>query len=155
MKSVFLFLIVSTLVFSSCKYDVKPEFVRIDRIELGAISLRKMDFEADAIFTNGNDIGGKLSTENIDIYVDETLVGHLKAEEFNVPARDTFSIPLKGVISTSKILEKDDGNILGNILSIVKRKKVDVRLEGDIIFKKGPFSYTYKVNRTDKLDIKL
>lgn len=135
----FLILALLGLAVISCKYKEKPEFVKVDRIDLGEVSLKEIDFEADAMFTNGNDIGGKLFTENIDIYVDNILVGHLKTKEFAVPARDTFMIPLKGKISTEKILKKNGGNLLNNILSIVKSKKVDVRFEGDIVFKKALF----------------
>jgi len=151
----FLILVLSGLFVVSCKYKEKPKFLTVDRIELGKVSLKEIDFEADAVFTNGNDIGGKLVTDSIHIYIDNILVGHLKAEEFKVPARDTFMIPLQGKISTSKIFEKKGGGLLNNILSIVQQKKVEVKFEGDIIFKKGPFSYSYKVDKTEKIDIKL
>ncbi len=155
MKWVSLFLIISSLLLSSCKYNEKPEFVRLDRIELGEMSIQTVNFEVDAVFTNGNDIGGKLVTENIDLYVDNVLVGNFKTEEFNVPARDTFLIPLKGKIRTDKILKRKKSDMLNQILAIVNSKKVTVRLEGDIVFKKGPFSHTYKVNKTDQIAFKL
>lgn len=139
----------------ACKYQEKPKFIRVDRIELGNVSIKEIDFEADAVFTNNNHIGGKLVTENIDVFVDEILVGNLRTKEFNVPARDTFMIPLQGKIATDKIIQKKGQSLLNNILSIVSAKKVNVRFEGDILFKKGPFSYTYKVNQTNELDIKL
>jgi len=139
----------------ACKYQEKPKFIRVDRIELGNVSIKEIDFEADAVFTNSNHIGGKLVTENIDVFVDEILVGNLRTKEFNVPARDTFMIPLQGKIATDKIIQKKGQSLLNNILSIVSAKKVNVRFEGDILFKKGPFSYTYKVNQTNELDIKL
>ena len=154
MKFSWILLFFGLLLFG-CKYQEKPEFIRVDRIDLGKISANQIDFEADAVFTNGNDIGGRLYTENIDIYVDEVLVGHIKTKEFNVPARDTFMIPLQGKIATEKILKKNGKSILSNLLSIVSSKKVKVRFEGDILFKKGPFSYTYKVNQTNQIDIKL
>lgn len=139
----------------ACKYQEKPKFIRVDRIELGNVSIKEIDFEADAVFTNSNHIGGKLVTENIDVFVDEILVGNLRTKEFKVPARDTFMIPLQGKIATDKIIQKKGQSLLNNILSIVSAKKVKVRFEGDILFKKGPFSYTYKVNQTNELDIKL
>lgn len=139
----------------ACKYQEKPKFIRVDRIELGNVSIKEIDFEADAVFANNNHIGGKLVTQNIDVFVDEILVGNLRTKEFNVPARDTFMIPLQGKIATDKIIQKKGQSLLNNILSIVRAKKVNVRFEGDILFKKGPFSYTYKVNQTNELDIKL
>ncbi len=151
----FLIIVLAALFTVSCKYQEKPEFVSVDRIELGKISIKEINFEADAVFTNGNDIGGKLITENIDIFVDDILVGHLKTKEFNVPAKDTFMIPLQGKIATEKILKNNGKSILNNILSIVSSKKVNVRFKGDILFKKGPFSYTYTVNQTNKIAVKL
>lgn len=148
-------LLASILLFGACKFREKPDFIRVDRIDLGKVTLQEITFEADAVFANKNNIGGKLVTDNIDVYVDDVLVGNLKTKEFYVPAKDTFTIPLQGKLAADKILKKDGNSILSNILSIISSKKIEVRLEGDIVFKKGPFSYTYSINKTSKVDIKL
>lgn len=154
MKTLIYFICIPLLLIS-CTYDEKPEFIQVNNIKIIHISVEKIKFEAKALFKNPNDIGGKLITENIDIFADNELVGSISAEEFNVPVRDTFLIPLKGNIATSKIFKKKGSDILNTVLSILQKKKVAIRFKGDIVFKKGPFSYTYNLDHTNEVDIKL
>lgn len=153
MKILFLLGILCT--FINCTYNEKPQFIRVDSINVGTISTKTVNFKANAVFANSNTIGGKLATENIDIIVNEEVLGHLKAKEFQVPARDTFSIPLEGKILTSKILSKSGQGLLGDILSIIQEKKVTIGFKGTIQFKKGPFTYNYLVDKTEEVAIKL
>lgn len=150
-----LFLLGILITFFSCNYNKKPEFIGIDAISLGAISQKTVNFKANAIFVNKNDIGGKLATENIDIIVGKEILGHLKAKEFQVSARDTFLIPLEGKILTSKIFSKNGQGLLGDILSILQTKKINVGFKGVLQFRKGPFTYDYLVDKTEEITIKL
>ena len=154
MKYLFTFLIVFSTLFFSCKYKEKPVFIGIEKIEIQEVTQREITFKANALFKNDNDIGGKLVTENIDVFADGILVGQLKTEEFNIPKRDTFAMPLEGKFSTEKILEKGKQDILNSVLTIISAKKIPISFKGDLQFKKGPFNYTYHVDHTDEVRIK-
>jgi len=155
MKSLFTFYILLFLTFTSCTLTEKPTFVSIEDINLDKVSTDEITFDAAAIFKNPNSIGGKISSDVINIYLDSVQVGQLFPSDFTVPAKNEFNVPLKGRLSASKILKKNNGDFLSNILSIIKSKKVAITFKGDIQFKKGFLKHTYHVDETNEISIKL
>lgn len=155
MKSLFTFYILIFFAFTSCTLSEKPTFVSIEKIDLDKVSTDEITFNAAAIFKNPNSIGGKISSDVIDIYVDSIQVGQLFPSNFTVPAKKEFNIPLEGKISTGKILKQKNGDFLSNIMSIIKSQKVAITFKGDIQFKKGFLKHTYHINETNEISIKL
>ena len=99
-----------------------------------------------------NDIGGKLKTDEIKIYVNDNEVGYVSSESFKVPAKDEFTIPLKATIPVDSLLSgKSIGGLIGSLFS----KTMKVQYKGDIIYKTLGFSYTYGVDETEDVKIKL
>jgi len=70
MKSLFTFYILLFLTFTSCTLTEKPTFVSIEDINLDKVSTDEITFDAAAIFKNPNSIGGKISSDVINIYLD-------------------------------------------------------------------------------------
>lgn len=155
MKSLFTFLLVAVSILSSCTLREKPTFVSIEKIDLDKVSSKEITFKAAAIFKNPNSIGGEISSETIEIYVDSIQVGQIYPASFSVPAKNEFSIPLEGRLSTEKILERNNNDLLSNLLSIVTSQKVAITFKGNLVFKKGFLKHTYHVNETNDIRIKL
>ena len=155
MKSLFTFLLVAVSILSGCKLRQKPTFVSIEKINLDKVSTDEITFEAAAIFKNPNIIGGEISSETIEIFVDSILVGQIYPSNFNVPAKNEFSIPLQGRLSTKKIMERNNDDLLSNLINIVTNQKIAITFKGNLIFKKGLFKHTYHVNETNNIRIKL
>ncbi|WP_010179511.1 hypothetical protein [Aquimarina agarilytica] len=155
MKSLFTYLSIILLLTTSCKYDKKPTFINVEKINIQNINKGSVTFKADAIFKNNNDFGGNLVTENIEVFANSISIGHLQTEEFNIPTQDTFAIPLTGKFSIDKILAKDKNDIINNVLNILSSKKIPISFKGDVLFKKGPFKYTYHIDQTNEVKIKL
>lgn len=155
MKSLFTFLLVAISTLSSCTLREKPTFVSIEKINLDKVSSEEITFKASAIFKNPNSIGGEISSETIKIFVDSIPVGQLYPSSFNVPAKNEFSIPLEGRLSTKKIMGRNNNDLLSNLINIVTSQKVAITFKGDLIFKKGLFKHTYHLNETNDIRIKL
>lgn len=155
MKSLFTFLLVAISTLSSCTLREKPTFVSIEKINLDKVSSEEITFKASAIFKNPNSIGGEISSETIKIFVDSISVGQLYPSSFNVPAKNEFSIPLEGRLSTKKIMGRNNNDLLSNLINIVTSQKVAITFKGDLIFKKGLFKHTYHLNETNDIRIKL
>lgn len=155
MKSLFTFLLVAISTLSSCTLREKPTFVSIEKINLDKVSSEEITFKASAIFKNPNSIGGEISSETIKIFVDSISVGQLYPSNFNVPAKNEFSIPLEGRLSTKKIMGRNSNDLLSNLINIVTSQKVAITFKGDLIFKKGLFKHTYHLNETNDIRIKL
>lgn len=118
-------------------------------------SLDSIVLTADAYFLNQNDVGGSLESKNIDVIIDGIPVAKMSSKVFDVPARDEFTIPLKVVVPTKEVFEKNKGGLLGGILNSLVNKKMNVQYKGTITYTKFGFSYDYEVDRTQEVKIKI
>lgn len=100
---------------------------------------------------NPNDIGGKLKTDEIKVFVNGNEMASVSTESFDVPAKKEFSIPLKANVPTDSLLsDKSLSSLLGSLLS----KKIEVQYKGDIKYKVLGFSHTYTIDKTENVKIK-
>ncbi|TYA71484.1 LEA type 2 family protein [Seonamhaeicola marinus] len=145
-------IILSTILFIGCTVNEHPEFLKVENIKITESSSKEITITADAYFLNPNDIGGKLKTDAIKVFVNDREMATVSTKTFDVPAKKEFSIPLKTKIPTDSILNtKNIGGLINSLFS----KKVKVQYKGDIIYKTFGFSYKYQVDRTDNIKIKL
>lgn len=136
----------------SCSVNEKPEFLGVDNIKIKDADQFTVEISADAMFKNPNDIGGKLSTESIKVFVNDVELAVLSSEEFKVPAKENFSIPLEVRIPTDSIVSnKSIGGLLGSLLT----QKLKVQYKGDIKYRVIGFSHTYTIDKTETIKIKL
>lgn len=154
MKKVFYFLAVFLLI-CSCSVNKKPVFLKIDNLKLISIQSDTIRLKANAFFQNPNDVGGKIATDEIKVIVNGAEVAQVSSDEFKVPARDEFTIPLKVVIPARKVFENNKKGILGGLLNSVFRKSIKVQFKGEIQYKVFGFSSNYPVDITQDLKIKL
>ncbi|WP_298903955.1 LEA type 2 family protein [uncultured Psychroserpens sp.] len=150
----FILLLTTALVFHSCSVKEKPLFIAVEDIKLDESTSKTITLKANAIFQNPNDVGGRLESDNISVYINDIKVAHVSSESFKVPAKKEFTVPLKVKVSTDSILKGDNKNILGSILSSVINKKIKVQYKGEIVYKTLGFSYTYPVDETEMVKIK-
>jgi hypothetical protein len=147
-------IILSTLLiaFVSCSVKEKPEFLHVENIKVLESTSQYVTLTADAFFNNPNNISGKLQTEGIKVFVNGQEMATIISEEFKVPAKKEFSIPLKVNIPTDSLFSgKSLGGLLGSLLS----QKMEVKYQGNIKYKVLGFSHTYKIDKTEKVKIKL
>lgn len=140
---------------TSCAIRQKPEFIKIDRIELVNANSRTLTLKADALFNNPNSVGGRLNTEGVSVFVNDILMGVVSTEAFKVPAKDNFKVPLQIEVNTKDLLNKDLNGLLGGLLNSVLNRSLKVTYEGIIQFKALSFSYNYPINKTETIKIKL
>ena len=117
MKKLVYFLVLF-LVISSCSVKEKPIFLKVDNIKITSTSTDTIHLKAEAFFKNPNDLGGQISTDEIKVIINGAEVAHVSSEEFKVPARNEFTIPLKVVIPTKNVFENNKNGLLGGILKL-------------------------------------
>lgn len=147
-------IILSTILISffSCSVNEKPAFLGIENIKVLESTSKHITFTADALFLNPNDIGGELQTDEIKVFVNDNEMGTVSTESFKVPAKKEFTMPLKANIPTDSIFSnKSIGGLIGSLFS----KKIKVQYTGDIKYKVLGFSYTYNIDRTENIKIKI
>lgn len=154
MKKIFLILVIPFIVIG-CSVKKKPIFLKVDDVNVLSFKADTVKLEAKAFFKNENDIGGKISTDEIKVFVDDVEVAQVSSEEFKVPANKEFAVPLLVAIPTKKVFGKDKGGILKGLLKSVLNNSVKVKFKGNIKYKVLGFSSVYPVDKTKELKIKL
>lgn len=147
-------IILSTILvsFFSCSVNEKPEFLKIENIQVIESSSDSITLSADAFFINPNDIGGELKSDGIKVFVNDVEMTTISSKSFKVPARHEFSIPLQASIPTKRIFNT---NNIGGVINSLFSKKVKVQYIGDIKYKVLGLSHSYTVDKTENIKIKL
>ncbi|WP_396600725.1 LEA type 2 family protein [Algibacter sp. R77976] len=135
----------------SCSVNEKPQFIGVENIKVLESTSKYITFTADAKFINPNDIGGELQTDEIKVFVNDNEMATVSTENFEVPAKKEFSVPLKTNVPTDSLFSnKNLSGLLGSLFS----KKVKVQYKGEIKYKVLGFSHYYNIDQTEDVKIK-
>ncbi len=140
--------------FYGCNFNKKPEFIGVDDIGLAKADLDTINLKADAIFINGNDLGGTLLTDEIQVFIDDAYIATVSSEAFNVPPREEFTVPLLVKFPTSKLFQENDNGLLGAILKQVLNNKVVVNFKGNLTYELAGFSFDYPIDHSEEIILK-
>lgn len=139
-----------TLLFN-CSFTKEPEFVGLENIEVIDSNSKSITLKADASFLNKNDVGGTLKTDDLKVYINEIEVASMISDEFDVPKRKNFTIPLTVKVDTEKLVDKKSlGGLLGSLIS----QSLKVHYKGEIKYKVMGYSSTYTVDEIQDVKIK-
>ena len=153
MKKAFSILMLCVFFFG-CNIKKKPEFIGVENIVIAKASLDTINLKANAIFKNGNDLGGTLLTDEIKVFVDSTYVATVSSKAFKVPPRDEFTVPLFVKLPTSKLLQEGNEGLFGTILKQVLDNKMVVHFKGDLTYKLAGIAFDYPVDHSEEITIK-
>ncbi|MFP2994508.1 hypothetical protein ABN763_01300 [Spongiivirga sp. MCCC 1A20706] len=143
----------ATALFCGCTINKKPEFIAVDNIEVLSISTDTLTIKADAYFNNPNDLGGTLKTDGINVLIANIQVANVSTDEFKVPGKRQFSIPLIAKVATKDVFDKNKNNIIGGLLNTLLTKKIKVQYKGAITYKALGLSYDYPIDITEEVNI--
>jgi hypothetical protein len=111
--------------------------------------------KAAVFFENPNAVGGLISTDNINIFVNGSAVAKVFSAPFKVPGDKVFSIPLMAHIPTKNILNSDKSGVLGGLLNSLLTRKVKVQIKGNLQYVVFGFKRSFVINKTQVIKIKL
>ncbi|APG64178.1 hypothetical protein LPB136_01815 [Tenacibaculum todarodis] len=150
-----LILCLLTVLITSCSVSKKPVFVKVDDVKLVSFKSDTIRLAAKAYFQNPNDVGGKISTDEIKVFINGTELAQVSSEEFKVPAREDFAIPLNVVVPSKRVFENNKNGILGGLLNSILNQNLKVQFKGDLKYKVFGFSRVYSIDKTEEVKIKL
>ncbi|PQJ78796.1 LEA type 2 family protein [Polaribacter porphyrae] len=153
MKNI-VYLVLVFIVLFSCSVKEKPIFIKVDNLKLISYKRDTIILKADAFFQNPNDVGGKISTDEIKVIINDSEVAQVSSDEFEVPARNQFTIPLKVAIPAKRVFENNKNGILGGLLNSLLNKSIKVQFKGDLKYKVFGYSSTYLIDNTQDVKIK-
>ena len=139
---------------TGCSLSKKPHFKYVDTIKVKNVNLQHITLSANAVFDNPNRLQGKLSIEDMHLFVDNIDIGTVSSNEFNVPTKDEFTIPLQGTFSLSKIYGENKNSLLNSVLKVIQTDSIHIQYKGIIRYHLGSFSYPYAINKEQKISIK-
>ncbi|MCA0133063.1 LEA type 2 family protein [Winogradskyella sp. D23] len=145
-------IVISCILFFGCKIKEKPEFLGLNKIKVVNVDSQNITLSADALFKNPNDVGGILKTKGLKVFVNEKKVANIVSEEFDVPSKNEFTIPLVVSIATDSLVDKNNlGSLLGSLIS----QRLKVRYQGEINYKVLGFSSAYNIDEERIIKVKL
>ncbi len=122
-----------TLFLSSCvssQLIKDPEFLGMRHFGFGQLSLKQSSVTADMYYFNPNRYQLQLQRIDLDVYVENRFVGKTTFDTLIiVPARDTFSFPVDMMV--------DMKNLFPNVLTLLTKDEVGLRVEGKVRVGKG------------------
>jgi len=152
MKQIAILLFIYSIT-TSC-VSKKIEYQNVENIKILKLDSKEITLSADAIFNNPNILGGKVTPENIIVYIDEKEITTVKSKEFKVPAVKEFAVPLEVTIPFNKIPGNENGGLLGAVLgSFSKTHKVTFK--GNLNYRVVGLKSTYKIDHTEELKLSL
>ena len=148
------YFLVLLLIISSCSIHKEPVFVKLDNIEVLSFAPDTIKLQAVAFFENPNDVGGTIGTDGLKIFVNGDEVASIFSEEFKVPARKNFRIPLSAHIPTKNMLNANKNGVLGSLLNSLFTKKLTLRIKGKLQYVVFGFKSDFLVDKTQDIKIK-
>lgn len=107
---------------------------RIDKVGFSATALKM-----DLIYYNPNNFGLQLQRTDLDIYLDNNLLGHtVQEQQITIPGKAEFAIPVK--------IDVDMKNLLKNGFATLVKNEVMVRVTGSVKVGKANIFKTFRVN---------
>lgn len=137
-----------------CSISKKPVFLKVDDVQIVSVQSDTIRLKANAYFKNPNDVGGKIATDQIKVIVNGAELAQVSSEEFKVPSRKDFTIPLSVVIPAKQVFENNRNGILGGLINTLLNKTIKVQFKGDLKYKVLGFSKVYPVDKTQEIKLK-
>jgi LEA14-like dessication related protein len=128
---------------NSCGGIKDLEFKEYKNLKIEKVGFSQTTVSVDLVYYNPNTFGLELKNTDLDIYINDNLLGHSAQEvQVQIPKKQQFTLPLK--------IDVDMKNILKNSLTTLLSKEVTIKATGKIkvgkanLYKTLPFEYSTK-----------
>ncbi len=138
--------------FSSCLSLESVKFEKLVNTRIVDISGQDITLQTDAQFFNPNKIKGTIRDISIDVAIRDQKIAHLMEEsEVKVMKNERFTVPIQLTIKI-KSLKKD---LLGNLIQLVRSRKIELTYSGYISFKAYGIGYKIPIDYQEQVEIRL
>ena len=138
-----IFLTCMIVLLNSCGGIKDLEFKEYKNLKIEKVGFSQTTVSVDLVYYNPNTFGLELKNTDLDIYINDNLLGHSAQEvQVQIPKKQQFTLPLK--------IDVDMKNILKNSLTTLLSKEVTIKATGKIkvgkanLYKTLPFEYSTK-----------
>ncbi len=135
------------LLLGSCNTDaIEPKFQKVENIVVRDLSATKVNIEADAVVYNPNSVSIFMNSIELDVYANETLVGHVsQTRQTEIAKKDNFSIPLAVSFNPTRMFKDNPMGLLESAVNAYTNQKVTLELEGSAQFEVKGISFNVPI----------
>ena len=131
--------IISVLLLCGCYPIKEPEYRGIQNFKLGKIEMGESTVKMDVVFLNPNNTAFKIKNTELDIYINDSLVGHTGLDSIiKVQKLSEFILPVSARIKTA--------SLLSNAFSFLMNKEAIIKISGTIKAGVGGLVKNFKIN---------
>ena len=131
--------LILTILLVSCSTPKELEYRDFRNFTVQKIGFSTSSVKMDMIYYNPNNFGLQLKRTELDVFVNEILLGHTSQEyQITIPRKEQFIIPIT--------MEIDMKNLLRNSLTSLFNKEVKVKVTGSIRVGKANVFMSFPVN---------
>ena len=132
----------------SCVHIKEPELIAVENIKLNNLSFSSTTLSADLHFFNPNGLGVTLCSSDLEVYVNQSNLGHISNEyNIEITRKSKFVIPIALNLDMKKLL------LTG--LKSQLTDKTQIRVVGTVIIKKAGLRKKIVVNYATEKDLSL
>lgn len=122
----------------------EPEFIQARHVRIVSLGVKESRIRADLYYFNPNRMRLKLRSADLDVYINNKFAGKSLLDTLvQVPARDTFSVPVT--------VNVDMRNVFPTAFALLLRDSVDLKLVGKLNVAKGPLTIQVPVKYSEKI----
>ncbi len=138
--------------FSSCVSIESIKFEKLANTRIINISGQDITLQTEAQFFNPNKIKGLIRDISIDVIIKDQKVAHLMEESaVKVMKNERFTVPVQLTIKL-KSFKKD---LLGNLINLVKTRKIELTYSGYISFRSYGIGYKIPIEYEEEVEIRM
>lgn len=154
----FFFLLATAFFIFSCNIEnKKPEFKRIENVQIKDFTAQNIEITADAIIFNPNPISIFLINTELDVFANEIKVSQIsQTKNTEITKKSEFTIPLIAKFKLQDLL-KDEASIMDIIsssLNTYKDKKINMKYIGKATFKVAGISFDVPIEQEEIVELK-
>ncbi len=132
-----------TLLLSGCATPKPIEYKDYQNFKIQKIGASSSTVSMELVYYNPNQMGLQLKRTELDIYLDNTLLGHTSQEmQITIPRKSNFVIPIK--------VNVDMKNIWKNALNSLLSKEILVKVKGSVKVGKANVFMNFPINYEGK-----
>lgn len=155
MKNYILLLLVVVVGLVSCNTEaMKPEFQRVDNIEVLDLTKNNVSVTAGLTFLNPNPISIDLNTIDLEVYINDVKVGDVnQAEKITMTKKSEFTVPMTINFKPADLFKKNLQGAMQVAAMFIEEQKFDIVFKGSSEFGVKGINIEIPVDYTDEITL--
>lgn len=157
-NKIFLFIILSSIGISACNFEnKKPEFKRIENLNVKSLSTTITEITADLVVYNPNNVSVFLNKTEIDVFANEIKISQIsQTKNTEIRKKSEFKIPIKANLNLIDLIKNESSilNLINSSISSFENKKIDLNFSGTAKFETAGIGFDVPIEYQEVIEFK-